>query len=141
MFGLSLLFLMVACAAPQNASQVEADPVLDVPQEHVIYGKPQVQWIGDVLPAVVFGRPIIEPASEGRTMRVTQPVSTTSRASVILEYRFRFVDAQDNVVAAADPDWRLLMLSGGNPVFLEGRGADELAVNYLIELKARSATR
>jgi hypothetical protein len=135
------LLLLSACETPPTVATDEPEPVLDVPVEHVTYGKPQVTWVGDVVPSVVFGRPIIEPASDEQAMRVTQPVSTTSSRSVILAYRFQFFDAQGTVLASADPEWQLLMLTGGTPVFLEGRSANNLAHDYRIELKARGTQR
>jgi uncharacterized protein YcfL len=121
------VLLLVSCdtAKAPPAGRVDQLPPGQYPRNVVLE---------DFQKELVFGPAVVDPTTEDRPMRVTQPVRNVSGRVLNIQYQFQFFDAQGRPLKT-NQGWKFLNLSERDEHFLEGAALDTDAADWRLVVR------
>lgn len=85
--------------------------------------------------AVVFGQAVVDPTTDAKPMRVTQPARNTANYPINVQYRFEFLDNVGRPLKS-NTGWRFMNMPSRQEVFFEGPAMDTTATDWRLIVRS-----
>jgi uncharacterized protein YcfL len=126
LFAVTLLPLS-ACDTVKAPAGVRQDPLHST-------AYPQIVILGGLSEWIAGDRPIIEPATPDKPMKVTVPIRSQADAGLNVQYQFTWFDAQGRPIGQPGGQ-RFVNIAPRTQVFLEGSPLETTAVDWRLEIR------
>jgi len=88
----------------------------------------------DLQKGIVFGQAVVDPSTDSKPMRVTQPARNVANYPINVQYRFEFSDAVGRPLKS-NLGWRFMNMPSRQEVFFEGPAMDTTATDWRLVVR------
>jgi Protein of unknown function (DUF1425) len=97
---------------------------------------PKIEISSGLNEYLVVEKPIVDPATPEKPMKVTVPVRSVADVAINTQYQFMFFDAKGRPVKNSPSGWRYANISARTQLFFEAGALDTDAVDWRLRIRS-----